>query len=156
MDKRSHNRDITLLPKHRLSFVIHLITFVSLQVFISFSQLSARYSSLFKFRKHSAYKSNNVKGKEGTATAGDRIICQNSLEESLKNFDKDVLETMRGIDLKTIVALSAAYRNPLHGVTDQISTRKVSYISSDSFEKNKKGWTENDTVTVDLRKKGAR
>ncbi|KOB67793.1 putative cell division protease ftsh, partial [Operophtera brumata] len=129
------------------------ITFVSLQILVSFSQLSARYSSLFKQRKNTGGRNSNVRGKEGSAAGHDATICRDSFDESLRNFDKNVLAEMRAIDLRSLVALSASSWRPLNRLTELSSARRVSYVSSESFDKNKKGWTETPTVTVEHCKK---
>lgn len=88
------------------------------------------------------------------AASHEAAICRESLDESLRNFDKNVLTEMRAIDLRSLVALPAASRRPLSRHVS--SVRKVSYLSSESFDKNKNGWTETPTVTVDFRKKNTR
>ncbi|XP_072937376.1 ATP-dependent zinc metalloprotease YME1L isoform X2 [Epargyreus clarus] len=119
------------------------------QILISFSQLSSRYASVFKQRKQSSVKSKHVKANEGAAAAYDATICSDSLEESLRNFEKNVLAEMRSIDIRAVASL-AGTRNSLRNIANTSSAKKVSYISSGSFEKNKNGWSE-PTVVVDLR-----
>lgn len=97
-----------------------------------------------------------MRGKEGSAAAREATICRESLDESLRNFDRNVLAEMRAIDLRSLVALPAASRRPLGRLSELASARKVSYLSSESFEKNKSGWIETPTVTVDFRKKNTR
>ncbi|XP_026742420.1 ATP-dependent zinc metalloprotease YME1 homolog isoform X3 [Trichoplusia ni] len=121
------------------------------QILVSFSQLSSRYSSVFRHRKHNNGKNKNVRGKEGLFATYDATICQESLEESLRNFDKNVLSEMKTIDLRTLA--TRAWRP---AARDLASVRKVSHISADSFEKNKNGWTDMPTVTVDVRSKNTR
>ncbi|KAM3955768.1 LOW QUALITY PROTEIN: ATP-dependent zinc metalloprotease YME1L [Aphomia sociella] len=117
------------------------------QILISFSQLSSRYSSLFKQRKHSG-KHKHVIRKESSICDGN--YCKDSFDEALRNFDQHVLAEMRKVDLRSVSALT---RNPRL----DLSSRKISYISSESFEKNKNGWVaETPTVTVDLRRKDPR
>ncbi|XP_048487044.1 ATP-dependent zinc metalloprotease YME1L isoform X2 [Plutella xylostella] len=112
------------------------------QVLVSLNQLSSRYASLFKQRKQRGEKTNHVKRKEASY---DATICQESLSECLRNFEKDVLKEMRQVDLRA-VTLSRARPS---GLT---SAKKVSFISEDSFEKNKNGWSSTPTVTVDVRR----
>ncbi|CAD0206711.1 unnamed protein product [Chrysodeixis includens] len=121
------------------------------QILVSFSQLSSRYSSVFRHRKHNNGKNKNVRGKEGLFATYDATLCQESLEESLRNFDKNVLSEMRTIDLRTL-----ATRACRPASRDLASVRKVSHISADSFEKNKNGWSELPTVTVDVGAKNTR
>lgn len=128
---------------------------MSLQILVSFSQLSSRYASLFKHSKQSGSKKDNVRIKESSSAALDSAICRESLDECFLNFDKDVLAEMRNIDLKRIVALKAGSRRPLQGLGGLTSAKKVSYISSESFEKNKNGW-DGSTVIVDVGKKTTR
>lgn len=88
--------------------------------------------------------------KESAAALYDATVCTDSLEETLKNFDKDVLNEMRRIDLRSLASFNGA-RRPLK---ELLSSRKVSYVSAESFEQNKNGWTHlpaTPTVTVDLR-----
>lgn len=132
------------------------ITFLSLQIFVSFSQLSLRYSSAFKLRKHSNGKSKNVKRKENSAALYDATICPESITESLRNFDKNALTEMRRIDVRGLYKVAGASRNSLSSLSDRASVKKVSHISSESFELNKNGWSSVPTVTVDLGTKGTR
>lgn len=97
-----------------------------------------------------------MRGKEGSAADHDATVCRDSLDESLRNFDKYVLAEMRAIDLRSLVALPAASRRPLNRILAFTSAKKVSYVSSESFDKNKNGWTETPTVTVDFCKKKTR
>lgn len=64
---------------------------LSLQILVSFSQLSSRYSRVFRHRKHNSGKNKNVKAQESSVAVYDAIVCQESLEEAIKNFDKNVL-----------------------------------------------------------------
>lgn len=118
------------------------------QILVSFSQLSSRYSSLFKQRKHSS-KHKNVNGKESSIC--DVNYCKESFEEALRNFDQHALAEMRKVDVRSLMGLA---RKPIL----DLSSRKISYISSDSFEKNKNGWSDlsTPTVTVDLRRRDTR
>ncbi|XP_052754358.1 ATP-dependent zinc metalloprotease YME1L [Galleria mellonella] len=118
------------------------------QILVSFSQLSSRYSSLFKQRKHSS-KHKNVNGKESSIC--DVNYCKESFEEALRNFDQHALAEMRKVDVRSLTGLA---RKPIL----DLSSRKISYISSDSFEKNKNGWSDlsTPTVTVDLRRRDTR
>ncbi|KAJ0170374.1 hypothetical protein K1T71_014302 [Dendrolimus kikuchii] len=125
------------------------------QVLFTFSQLSARYSSVFKQRKHCGGKSKNVRGKEASSGAENTYICRESLEECLRNFDKDALTEMRKVDVRAVATCSGLAKRPLRLLSDITSSRKVSYVSSDSFMKNKNGW-ETPTVTVDLRGRDTR
>ncbi|XP_063835628.1 ATP-dependent zinc metalloprotease YME1L [Ostrinia nubilalis] len=123
------------------------------QILVSFSQLSARYACLFRYRKHTSGKSSNVTRKEGAASSYDATLCSQSLEETLKNFDKDVLNEMRRIDVRSLASLTGA-RRPLACARELTSTRKVSYVSAQSFDQNKNGWCAANsppTVTVDIR-----
>lgn len=91
--------------------------------------------------------------KECAAASYDGTVCAESLEETVKNFDKNVLSEMRRIDLRSLASFTAAKR-PLGAVGELLSSRKVSYVSADSFEQNRNGWTAlpaPPTVTVDLR-----
>ncbi|XP_059062658.1 ATP-dependent zinc metalloprotease YME1L [Achroia grisella] len=116
------------------------------QILVSFSQLSARYSSLFKQRKHGG-KHKHVNRKESSVY--DSSYCQESLEEALRNFDQHALAEMRKIDVRSVVGLM---RKPL-----EVSSKKVSYISSASFEQNKNGWSvTTPTVTVDFSRRNTR
>ncbi|KAJ8707282.1 hypothetical protein PYW08_011416 [Mythimna loreyi] len=115
------------------------------QILVSFSQLSTRYSSVFRLRKHNSGKKKNVRAQESSAAVYDAIVCQESLEEAIKNFDKNVFGEMKSIQLRT---LATKHCGP--SLRDLASVRKVSYISSDSFETNKNGWAKLPTVTVDF------
>ncbi|XP_068621741.1 ATP-dependent zinc metalloprotease YME1L isoform X2 [Battus philenor] len=126
------------------------------QILISFSQLSSRYSCLFKQKKHSNNKNNHVKGKEATTGYYKATLCSESLEESLNNFDKNVLKEMGNINLKSLRTITGPCKSPLKSLTQLSSAKKISYVSGDSFEKNKNGWSDKShtpSVTIDLRGK---
>ncbi|XP_034838551.1 ATP-dependent zinc metalloprotease YME1L isoform X2 [Maniola hyperantus] len=126
------------------------------QILVSFSQLSSRYSSLFRHRKQSNARNKDVKGKEGSTAAYDATICLDSLEESLRHFDKNALAEMRNIDVRSVVTLAGSSRSAIRQLPTPKSAKKVSYISTDSFEKNKNGWLESPSVTVDFGGKNTR
>lgn len=119
---------------------------MSLQILVSFSQLSSRYASAFKLLKYTSCKSKHVKGKQATASLCDANLCSDSFDEALRNFDKDVLAEMRKFDVASTSRRALTSQSLL-------SSRKVSYVSTDSFVKNKNGWTEaaTPTITIDLR-----
>ncbi|CAH0761468.1 unnamed protein product [Diatraea saccharalis] len=125
------------------------------QILVNINQLAARYSCLFKQRKHSNGKNSHVKRKENAASLYDATLCSESLEEALRNFDKNDLAEMRKIDLRSLASFSKAAKKPLNSITDLQSVKKVSFISAETFDKNKNGWTAlstaTPTVTVDLR-----
>ncbi|CAD0251388.1 unnamed protein product [Spodoptera exigua] len=121
------------------------------QILVSFSQLSSRYSSVFRHRKQNSGKNKNVRGQESSAAVYDAIICKESLEETIRNFDKNVLSEMRTLELRTLA--SKAYHPRLRELA---SSRKVSHVSADTFDKNKNGWSQLPTVTVHLSKKNTR
>ncbi|XP_063631744.1 ATP-dependent zinc metalloprotease YME1L-like [Cydia splendana] len=107
------------------------------QILVSFSQLSARYSSVFRHRKHSYDKNKNVKRKESAALTYDATICKESFEEAIKNLDKDVLVELKKVDIRSLASSPRVSRD-----TERcLSPRKISYVSADSFEKNKNGWS---------------
>ncbi|CAH2269149.1 ATP-dependent zinc metalloprotease YME1L isoform X2 [Pararge aegeria] len=120
------------------------------QILVSFSQLSSRYSSLFRHRKQSNAKNKDVKGKEGAAALYDASICPESFEEALHHLDKNAVAEMRNIDVRSVAALAATSRSALTQVPTLQSAKKVSYISSNSFEKNKNGWLDSPAITVDF------
>lgn len=126
-----------------------------MQVLFTFSQLSARYSSVFKQKKHSGGKSKNVRGKECSSGTENTYFCRESFEECLRNFDKDALSEMRKLDVRSVATCSGLATRPRKLLTDIPSSKKVSYISSDSFITNKNGW-ETPTVTVDFRRRDTR
>ncbi|KAJ8704422.1 hypothetical protein PYW07_011610 [Mythimna separata] len=115
------------------------------QILVSFSQLSARYSSVFRLRKQNSGRNKNVRAQESSVAIYDAIVCQESLEEAIKNFDKNVFGDMKSIQLRALATKPGAPT-----LRDLASVRKVSYISSDSFETNKNGWSKLPTVTVDF------
>lgn len=83
----------------------------------------------------------------------DATLCSQSLEETLKNFDKDVLNEMRRIDVRSLASLTGGRRS-LASARELQSSRKVSYISAQSFDQNKNGWSPANalpTVTIDMR-----
>ncbi|XP_075988541.1 ATP-dependent zinc metalloprotease YME1L [Anticarsia gemmatalis] len=116
------------------------------QILVSFSQLSSRYSSVFRQRKHNSVKNKNVKGKEGSSTCYDATICPESLEQTLRNFDKNVLSEMRNIEVR---ALCLPGRRAAR-LRDVASARKVSHVSARSFDDNKRGWADLHTLTLDI------
>ncbi|XP_028042980.1 ATP-dependent zinc metalloprotease YME1 homolog isoform X1 [Bombyx mandarina] len=126
------------------------------QILISFSQLSCRYGNLFKHRKQNSLKDKHVKGKESASAACETQVCRESLEECLKNFDKNVLAEMRSVDLRSLATIAASSRRSLNDFGGVTSCRKVSYTSSESFEKNRNGWSDTPSVTVELRGKNTR
>lgn len=156
----SHNR--TFIPNKTsgtpkiLNLSVMYITLLSLQIFVSVSQLSLRYSSVLKLRKHSNGKSKNVKRKETPASLYDATICPESLTESLRNFNQNALTEMQRIDVRSLSKVAGTSRKVLRSLTDRASVKKVSYVSSESFELNKNGWSPVPTVTVDLGAKRTR
>ncbi|CAH0717037.1 unnamed protein product, partial [Brenthis ino] len=122
------------------------------QILISFSQLSSRYSSLFRQRKQNNAKSNDLKGKESSAVIYDATICPESFEEAVRHFDKNVIAEMCKIDVRSVTSLAGTSKAILQDIPNLNSVKKVSHISSNSFELNKNGWST-PTVTVDLRGK---
>ncbi|CAK1548783.1 unnamed protein product [Leptosia nina] len=112
------------------------------QILISFSQLSSRYSGLFRHRKQSNSKGKNVK----KTSTYDATICQESFQEALKNFDKIALLEMRSFDARSPASF---VRSP--SFRDIGSSKKISHISAFTFEQNKNGWGARDPiVTADL------
>lgn len=122
------------------------------QILISFSQLSSRYSSLFRQRKHNNVRNKSVKGKESSVFAYDATICPESLEEAILHIDKNAVDEMSKIDVRSMASLARSSKAVLKDMPTLKSVRKISHISSNSFEKNKNGWSA-PTVTVDLRGK---
>ncbi|CAB3223074.1 unnamed protein product [Arctia plantaginis] len=116
------------------------------QVLVSFSQLSARYSKYFRHSKQRSVKNKNVKGKEASCTVYDATICPESLQQTIKNFDKNVISEMKSIELR---GLSIPARR-LPRLRELCSSRKVSHVSAATFDENKNGWTPAPTVAVDL------
>ncbi|CAG5005622.1 unnamed protein product [Parnassius apollo] len=126
------------------------------QVLISFSQLSSRYSCIFKQKKHNNSKNKHVKSTEATTGFYNATLCPESFNETLNNIDKNVLIEMRNIDLRSLRTIAGPCKSPLNNLS---SVKKISYMSGDSFEKNKNGWIDmssTPTVTVDLRNKHPR
>lgn len=121
-----------------------------MQILVSFSQLSGRYSSVFKQSKQSGTKNKNVRTKEATGIVADVTICRESFDECLRNFDRSGLADMRSVNVRSLAMLAGASHSPftLEGLT---SCRKISYVSSESFEKNKNGWVKAPTATADMR-----
>lgn len=82
----------------------------------------------------------------------DAAVCGNSQLEALRNFDTSVLTEMRKVDVKRLCT-SISPRSSL-------STKKVSHVSTSSFQLNKNGfnWERKvqPTVTVDFRGKAPR
>ncbi|XP_049882608.1 ATP-dependent zinc metalloprotease YME1L isoform X2 [Pectinophora gossypiella] len=128
------------------------------QILVSFSQLTCRYSSLFKLRKHGICKKKDVKAKESSTALCNATLYPESLEEALRNFDKNDLLELRRSDVRSLSTVAGAHREPLRSLTDLTSARKVSYISADSFEKNKNGWSPSahPTLYVNMRRKNTR
>ncbi|XP_022119018.1 ATP-dependent zinc metalloprotease YME1L isoform X2 [Pieris rapae] len=113
------------------------------QILISFSQLSSRYSGLFRHRKQNNCKTKDVKQ---TATY-DATICHESFQEALKNFDKNALRDLRSFDARSLGPLTKSL-----SIGKITSSKKVSHISGFTFDQNKNGWAAlAPTVTVDLR-----
>ncbi|XP_047513453.1 ATP-dependent zinc metalloprotease YME1L isoform X1 [Pieris napi] len=113
------------------------------QILISFSQLSSRYSGLFRHRKQNNCKSKDVKQ---TATYYDATICHESFQEALKNFDKNALRDLRSYDARSSGPLTKSL-----SIGKISSSKKVSHVSGFTFDQNKNGWAAlTPTVTVDL------
>ncbi|XP_045508266.1 ATP-dependent zinc metalloprotease YME1L isoform X2 [Colias croceus] len=126
------------------------------QILISFSQLSSRYSGIFRHRKQNNCKTKHENGKQITAAVYDANICQESFQEALRNFDKNVLDNMRNIDARSVASFPR-FKSPLQDIISVGSAKKVSHISASSFEQNKNGWLDlTPTVTVDLRGKNTK
>ncbi|KAI5643737.1 peptidase family m41 domain-containing protein [Phthorimaea operculella] len=126
------------------------------QILVSFSQLSSRYTNAFKLRKQGLGKNKDVKAKESCTSVCDVTFCPESVEEVLRNFDKDELAALSKIDVRSLSTTVGLKKEPLRSLTDLTSSRKVSYISSDSFESNKNGWTTAPSLSVDFRSRTAR
>ncbi|XP_052742800.1 ATP-dependent zinc metalloprotease YME1L isoform X2 [Bicyclus anynana] len=126
------------------------------QILVSFSQLSSRYSSLFRHRKQSHAKNKDVKGKEATAALSDATICPDSFEEAFHHFDKNALAEMRNIDVRAFVSLAGTSTSAIRQLPTLQSAKRVSYISSNSFEKNKNGWLDSPSITVNFAGKNSR
>lgn len=126
------------------------------QILVSFSQLSSRYSSLFRQRKQSNAKNKDVKGKESAGVLSDATICSDSFDEALRHFDKNVLAEMCKIDVRSAVSIAGASKAGFRDLPNLKSARKVSHISQSSFEKNKNGWLQAPMVTVDFRGNNAK
>lgn len=133
---------------------------MSLQILVSFNQLKYRYSSLFRFKKHTGTKYKNVTSKESTGVTYTSSLCLESLEESLRNFDNNELSELRKIDVRVLSTVAGSYREPLRSLTDLTSSRKVSHISAQSFEKNKNGCPNSTnttpTIFINLHKRNTR
>ncbi|CAH2056616.1 unnamed protein product, partial [Iphiclides podalirius] len=95
------------------------------QIFISFSQLSSRYSCIFKQKKHSNSKNKNVKATEASAGSNNVSLCPESLNETLNNFDKNVLVEMRNTNLRSLRGFAAPCKSPLRNSVLLSSTKKV-------------------------------
>lgn len=121
-----------------------------LQILVSFSQLSSRYSSLFRNRKQSNVKNKDVKGKESVTSLYDATICSESFEEAIRHLDRNSLDEMRSIDVRSVISLPGNSRSAVHQLPSLQSSKKVSYISSNSFENNKNGWIESPLATLDF------
>ncbi|XP_053621435.1 ATP-dependent zinc metalloprotease YME1L isoform X2 [Plodia interpunctella] len=120
------------------------------QILLSFSQLSSRYSSVFKRQKQSSGRHKDVKQKERSLASREAIICKESCEEALRNVDKNVLAEMRRVDLRSLALLSAPRQSTSAISVLSGSCKKISYISEDTFEKNKNGWSQRSTPTVSV------
>lgn len=133
---------------------------MSLQILVSFNQLKYRYSSLFRYKKHTGTKYKNVTSKESAGVAYTSPLCLESLEECLRNFDINELSELRKIDVRVLSTVAGSYKEPLRSLTDLTSSRKVSYISAESFEENKHGCpnTSNSApkIYINLHKKNTR
>ncbi|KAJ2938398.1 hypothetical protein O0L34_g13322 [Tuta absoluta] len=121
------------------------------QILVSFSQLSSRYTNVFKLRKQGLGKNKDVKAKESCTSVCDISFCPESVEEVLRNFDKDELALLSKIDVRSLSTTVGLKKEPLRSLTDLTSSRKVSYISSNSFENNKNGWTTAPPLKIDVR-----
>ncbi|RVE42680.1 hypothetical protein evm_012668 [Chilo suppressalis] len=130
------------------------------QILVNVNQLAARYSCIFKQRKQNSSKNSHVKRKENATSLYDATLCSESLEEAVRNFDKNDLAEMRKVDLRSLATLSKATRRSLNFSKEFQSAKKVSFISAETFDKNKNGWTPQSsttpTVTVDLRRHNTR
>ncbi|CAG9573608.1 unnamed protein product [Danaus chrysippus] len=126
------------------------------QILISFSQLSSRYSNAFRNRRSNNVKNKDLIRKEGTTAPYNASICPESFDEALRHFDKNVLTEMRNIDLRYVTSIAGSSRNILRNIAGVASSKKVSFVSTDSFEKNKNGWVTTPTITVDLRHKNTK
>ncbi|XP_013175647.1 PREDICTED: ATP-dependent zinc metalloprotease YME1 homolog, partial [Papilio xuthus] len=129
------------------------------QILISFSQLSSRYSCIFKQKKHNNSKNKHVKITEAAPGFYKATLCPESLEEAVNNFDINVLKDMGKINLRSLRTVSTPCKNSVKSVVQLSSAKKVSHISGESFEKNKNGWTNVPhvpTLTVDFRGKSPR
>ncbi|XP_073964760.1 ATP-dependent zinc metalloprotease YME1L-like isoform X2 [Choristoneura fumiferana] len=117
------------------------------QILVSFSQLSSRYSSVFKHRNHSHPKNKDIKRKDAAAVVNDATICKESFAEAIRNLDKNVMIEMRRVDIRSLKTFAGASR-----LKDCLtSARKVSHVSSESFEQNKNGWSSPNTTTIQRR-----
>lgn len=65
----------------------------------------------------------------------------------MRNFDKDVLTELRCVDFKAFVQRDKPSLDPFTSL-NTYSTRKVSYKSADSFEKNKNGIFSDELTAV--------
>lgn len=130
--------------------ICHYNLFV-FQILVTFSQISSRYPSIFKQRKQNG-RNNSLKENEASS-AYDAIICNESLVESLKNFDKNVLMDMKRVDIRSLGPVIGPH-GQLRNVPTLNSVKKVSYISENSFELNKNGvyWNSRQpSFTIDCR-----
>lgn len=93
-----------------------------------------------------------MKGKERSVFVYDATICPESLEEAVRHIDKNAVDEMCKIDVRSMASLAGSSKAVLKDIPNLKSVRKISHISSNSFEKNKNGWSA-PTVTVDLRGK---
>ncbi|XP_045538301.1 ATP-dependent zinc metalloprotease YME1L isoform X2 [Papilio machaon] len=129
------------------------------QILISFSQLSSRYSCIFKQKKHNNSRNKHVKSTEASPGLYKATLCPESLEEAVKNFDKNVLKDMGNVNLRSLRTVSTPCKNSVKSFVQLSSAKKVSHISGESFDKNKNGWTSVPhvpTLTVDFRGKSPR
>lgn len=78
----------------------------------------------------------------------DATICSESLEEAIRRFDRNHLDEMRNIDVRSVIALPGTCRSGMPQLPSLQSSKKVSHISSNSFENNKNGWTESPSGTL--------
>ncbi|XP_041986742.1 ATP-dependent zinc metalloprotease YME1L isoform X2 [Aricia agestis] len=121
------------------------------QILVSVGQFSSRYASLFRTKKQNGDRNKDVKGKESAGASHSPAACPESFEEALRNIDKNVATEMRNINVKSLVP---SMRTPksFNNILESTSSKKVSYVSSASFDQNKRGWTHSrsPTVTVDL------
>lgn len=98
-----------------------------------------------------------MKRKESATASHDAIICQESLTECIRNFEKNALAEMRAMDVRALARFAGPGCPSKTLPACLRSAKKVSYISADSFETNKNGWSPQSNTPafiVEFRRQG--